>query len=89
MFINIRAFYIAFPRRDAVRHEFRWTHYRILSRLETENMRNQYIMHAVEVDWDTCNLQRNITSQYTGRLLDTSKQEIPRLLKTNRPLESK
>lgn len=53
MFINNRAFYIAFPRRDAVRHEFRWTHYRIVSRLETENLRNQYLIYAVEGGWDS------------------------------------
>jgi hypothetical protein len=29
---NIRAFYLAFPIRDAVRTELSWTHYRIISR---------------------------------------------------------
>ncbi|SMD08245.1 DUF1016 N-terminal domain-containing protein [Pedobacter nyackensis] len=75
---NIRQFYIAFPIRDAVRHELSWTHYRIISRLETESLRNQYVIHAIESGWNTRMLQRNITSQYIGRVLDTSKQETPR-----------
>ena len=75
---NIRQFYIAFPIRDALRHELSWTHYRIISRLETESLRNQYVMHTIESGWSTRTLQRNITSQYIGRVLDTSKQETPR-----------
>ncbi|MBB5634364.1 hypothetical protein HDF26_002970 [Pedobacter cryoconitis] len=35
-------------------------------------------MHTIESGWNTHTLQRNITSQYIGRVLDTSKQEIPR-----------
>lgn len=75
---NIRQFYIAFPIRDALRHELSWTHYRIISRLETESLRNEYVLHTIESGWNTRTLQRNITSQYIGRVLDTSKQEIPR-----------
>ncbi|MDR6785264.1 hypothetical protein ABIE26_003963 [Pedobacter africanus] len=44
---NIRQFYIAFPKRDAVRHELSWTHYRIISRLETESLRIQYVKHTL------------------------------------------
>ncbi|WP_442592224.1 DUF1016 N-terminal domain-containing protein [Pedobacter sp. AW31-3R] len=44
---NIRQFYIAFPIRDTLRHELSWTHYRIISRLETESLRNQYVIHAI------------------------------------------
>jgi len=76
---NIRQFYIAFPIRDALRHELSWTHYRIISRLETESLRNQYVIHAIESGWNTRTLQRNITSQYVGRVLDTSEQGTPRV----------
>jgi len=75
---NIRQFYLAFPIRDAVRHELSWTHYRIISRLETEYLRNQYVILAVEDGWDTRTLQRNITSQYLGRILDSNRSEIPK-----------
>jgi predicted nuclease of restriction endonuclease-like (RecB) superfamily len=75
---NIRQFYLAFPIRDAVRHELSWTHYRIISRLDAEELRNQYVTLAVEGGWDTRTLQRNITSQYLGRILDSNKSEIPK-----------
>ena len=72
---NIRRFYLAFPIWDAVRHELSWTHYRIISRLETENLRHQYIEHAIEGNWDTRTLERNIKTQYLGRLLETEPKE--------------
>jgi hypothetical protein len=75
---NIRQFYLAFPIRDAVRHELSWTHYRIISRLDAEDLRNQYVTLAVEGGWDTRTLQRNITSQYLGRILDSNRSEIPK-----------
>ena len=34
----MRTFYIAFPIRDALRHELSWKHYRLLSRVETEEL---------------------------------------------------
>ena len=75
---NIRQFYLAFPIRDAVRHELSWTHYRIISRLDAEDLRNQYVTLAVEGGWDTRTLQRNITSQYLGRILDVNKSDTPK-----------
>jgi len=74
---NMRAFYNAFPIWNAVRTELSWTHYRIISRLETENLRNQYVLHAIESGWNTRTLQRNITSQYIGRVLDANVNEVP------------
>ena len=50
---NMRAFYTAFSIWDAVRTELSWTHYRIISRLETESLRSQYTKLAVEGNWDT------------------------------------
>lgn len=72
---NIRAFYVAFPIWNAVRTELSWTHYRIISRLETESLRSQYTKLAVEGNWDTRSLQRNIKTQYIGRLLEPEIQE--------------
>lgn len=46
--------------------------------METESLRNQYVLHTIESGWNTRTLQRNITSQYIGLVLDTSKQETPR-----------
>lgn len=44
---NIRAFYLAFPIWNAVRTELSWTHYRIISCVENESMRTQYIQHSL------------------------------------------
>jgi len=74
----MRLFYQAFPKCDALRHELSWTHYRIISRLETEDLRNQYVIHTVEGGWDTRTLQRNVTSQYLGRILDINNSQTPK-----------
>lgn len=66
---NMRAFFIAFPIWNAVRTELSWTHYRIISRIENTEHRIQYIEHSIEGSWNTRTLQRNIDSQYLGRLL--------------------
>lgn len=75
---NMRAFFNAFSIWNAVRTELSWTHYRIISRLETEGLRIQYIKHAVEGGWDTRTLQRNIMSKYVGRVLDEGKDGVPK-----------
>ncbi|UZU00039.1 PDDEXK nuclease domain-containing protein [Chryseobacterium fluminis] len=72
---NMRAFFIAFPIWNAVRTELSWTHYRIISRVENPEHRVQYIEHSIEGNWNTRTLQRNIDSQYLGRLLKLPRQE--------------
>ena len=59
---NMRAFYQAFPIWNAVRTELSWTHYRLISKV-TQTQRLQYIQLAIEGNWDTRTLQRNIQSQ--------------------------
>lgn len=66
---NMRAFFMAFPIWNAVRTELSWTHYRIISRVENPEQRIQYIEHSIDGNWSTRTLQRNIDSQYLGRLL--------------------
>ncbi len=67
---NMRIFYHAFPKRDALRHELSWTHYRMLSRIENKQDRMQYMQLAVNENWNTRNLERNIRSGYLGRMLE-------------------
>lgn len=67
---NMRKFYQAFPIFDAVRQELSWTHYRIISRIDNQQLREQYISHSIDGNWNTRTLQRNIDSQYLGRLLE-------------------
>lgn len=68
---NMRQFFSAFPIRDALRHELSWTHYRILSRIEDQNLRDTYLSECIKNTWNTRILQRNIDSNYLGRLLKT------------------
>lgn len=74
---NIRQFYLAFQKRDALRHELSWTHYRIISRVANEPLRLQYIHHAIEGNWDTRTLQRNVKTNYVGRILEFPETEKP------------
>jgi predicted nuclease of restriction endonuclease-like (RecB) superfamily len=59
---NMRAFFMAFPIRDAARHELSWTHYRILSRISSPEKRIFYLNQAAESGWNSRLLQRNIDS---------------------------
>lgn len=77
---NLRAFFFAFPIWNAVRTELSWTHYRIISRIDNQALRLQYVNYAIESNWNTRTLQRNIDSQYLGRLLklpDDPKSQEP------------
>lgn len=77
---NIRQFYLSFQKRDAVRHELSWTHYRILSRVENEKLRMQYMQYAIDDNWDTRSLQRNLATQYIGRIVapDVTETRTPK-----------
>ena len=68
---NMRIFYRAFPIRDSLRHELSWTHYRILSRIEDAEKRQQYIELAIAGNWNTRVLQRNVNSMYLQRSIET------------------
>ena len=59
---NIRSFYLSFPICDALRHELSWTHYRLLSRLDTETKRNYYLQESVTSNWNSRELQRWFTA---------------------------
>lgn len=74
---NIRQFYLAFQKRDAVRHELSWTHYRLLSRIENEKVRLQYMKYSIDANWDTRTLQRNIKTLYIGRIVAPDFNENP------------
>lgn len=66
----MRIFYHAFPKRDTLRHELSWTHYRILSRVENKQDRIQYMQLAVNESWNTRQLERSIRSGYLGRMME-------------------
>ncbi len=66
---NMRLFYQAFPKCDALRHELNWTHYRILLRVDDECAREWYMHETATQNWSTRALERQINTLYYERLL--------------------
>jgi len=75
---NIRKFYLAFPILDAVRQELSWTHYRLLSRLDSEEKRKFYIEESITSNWNSRELQRQINSLSYERSLTGPKTNNPK-----------
>jgi predicted nuclease of restriction endonuclease-like (RecB) superfamily len=59
---NMRAFYKSFPIWNALRTELSLTHYRILSRLDSEQKRKYYLTESLTSNWNSRELQRQINS---------------------------
>jgi len=84
---QMRKFYLLFQKPNAVRTELSWTHYRLLLSLEDENSRNFYIQEAIEGNWSTRQLEREIHTFSYQRYIaskgnhdiidDTAKKEEP------------
>ena len=53
-----------------------WTHFRILLQVEDSDARNWYVREAAEQTWSTRTLQRNISSQYYFRLLQSHNKDL-------------
>jgi len=66
---NMRAFYLGFPIRNALRSELSWTHYRTLLRVESEAARLWNLRETAEQNWSTRALERQIGTLYYERLL--------------------
>lgn len=69
---HMRAFFIAFPIRDALRRELSWTHYRTLLRVENDAARQWYMNETANQNWTTRALERQIGTLYYERLLGSS-----------------
>jgi len=65
---NMRAFFLCFPKIDALRRELSWTHYRLLLRVEKHEARAFYEAEAVNSRWSTRELERQINSLLFERL---------------------
>ncbi len=66
---KMRQFYQAFPIRDALRLELSWTHYRLVMKVQNPQARAFYIQEAIDSQWSTRQLERQINSFYFERLL--------------------
>lgn len=53
-----------------------WTHYRVLIQVEDKTARNWYADEAAKQTWSVRTLQRNISSQYYYRMLQTQKRDL-------------
>ena len=70
-------FYQYFPDEQIVNacvHNLNWTHIRSLLRVSDENARYWYMKEAVDENWSARTLDRNISTQYYYRLLQTPKK---------------
>ncbi len=67
----MRNFYSIFPKVNALRAELTWTHYRLLLKVEKETARDFYLNEAVDSNWSTRQLERQINSFYYERLLSS------------------
>jgi predicted nuclease of restriction endonuclease-like (RecB) superfamily len=65
---NMRAFFVTYPIRDALRRELSWTHYRLLLRVDDPAARAFYEAEAVNARWATRELERQINSLLFDRL---------------------
>lgn len=72
---NMRAFYQAYPKWNAVRTELSWTHYRRLMRIENEKAREWYTAEAIEQNWSARALERQVSVLYYERLLSSSEPD--------------
>jgi predicted nuclease of restriction endonuclease-like (RecB) superfamily len=66
---NMRAFYNAFPIWNALRTELSWTHYRLLSRLDSDIKRKYYLEETITGNWNSRELQRQINSMAFERVV--------------------
>jgi hypothetical protein len=72
---NMRAFYFAFPKWNALRSELSWTHYRLLLRVPSAEARDWYATETAQQGWSTRTLERQIGTLYYERLLTSNSNE--------------
>lgn len=78
----MRLVYQNFPIRHSLRDELRWTHYRLLSKVENEQARLFYRDESIDNQWSTRQLERQIHSLYYERLL-SSQDKKALIVETN------
>jgi len=74
----MRQFYLTFPNSHALRDQLSWTHYRLLLKIENEEIRNFYIEECIGGNWSTRQLERQINTFYYQRILASQNKQIVR-----------
>ena len=72
---KMRQFYQTFPKRDTLRPELTWSHYRRLISVENEAARLWYMNEAADSVWSTRQMDRQISTLYYERLLASREKE--------------
>ncbi len=90
---NYRQFYLSFSDFEiwyARVPNLKWTHFRSLLRVDDENARYWYMFEASREMWNTRTLDRNISSQYYYRLLQSPQKEdvIKEMKQLTAPLQA-
>lgn len=73
----MRQFYNTFKKSHALRGELSWTHYRLLLKVERNDALEFYMQEAIESNWSTRTLERQINSLYFERMVLTRKEGRP------------
>lgn len=76
---NMRKFYLSFPILDTLRQELSWSHYRLLSRLDSEEKRLFYMNESIVNNWNSRTLQRQINSLAFERVLVPVNEQTPQI----------
>lgn len=74
----MRQFYMMFQNSHALRDRLSWTHYRLLMRIEKDDVRNFYMEDCIQNQWSTRQLERQINSFYYERLLSSQNKTLVR-----------
>jgi len=76
----MRSFYLTYPKVNALRSELTWTHYRLLLRVDKAEIRELYMNEAINSNWSTRGLERQMSSLLFVRLaLSKDKEDLLRL----------
>jgi DUF1016 N-terminal domain len=73
-----RQFFLQFQKHHAARGVLSWTHYRLLLKVQNQAARDFYEKEAVECQWSTRQLERQINSFYFERLLSSRARTFTR-----------
>ena len=72
---SMRQFYLCFQKRNALRSELSWTHYRLLMRVANEEERDFYLNEAINAGWSSRQLERQINTMFYKRILASRDKE--------------
>lgn len=73
---HMRNFYRNFPKIDALSRELSWTHYRLLLKVENDKARQFYMQEAIDCNWSTRSLDRQIGNLYYDRMLMSKNSKV-------------